>query len=226
MKKQKLTASKQTGFTVMKLLIGLLIVMGVGVIIALVYAATHKKPATEGIPSSSQTTKAEDPETAANRTADWVPYSSTVGKYSLEYPPTWATPENSENCSPGLLLLAKNRLIVGRCASDYMGQISVMSVPNDKSKDYVLNDSAFSDIKTENISVDKQGGSRQSGTSKGTGSGEIKILPEGTKLVLYTFYVAGDINRTYVAQYQQRPRYPDTLGDFDLMIKQTLKFSK
>lgn len=224
MRKQKRSNKrKQTGFSSVKLLVVVGVIMVIGMIATIIYAVTQKK--TEEPKPTDQASQTFSPDAVESLTADWVTYVNDAGKYSLKYPNSWVVPPNRENCSPELFLVASNRIVLGQCASSFMGQMYVTSVAGDKSADYVMKDEAYSEIKSENLTVDGQGGSRQSGTSKGTGSGEMEIVAEGVEVVLYTFYVPPQ-SRTYIARYEkrQKPRYPDVLSNFDLMIKNTLKF--
>lgn len=75
------------------------------------------------------------------------------------------------------------------------------------------------------MTVDNIEGTRETGAAMGHMDEKFAVpgLPDGTKVVVYSFHAHG---RTYVAQYTQRSSYPDVLRDFDLMVTKTLKFSK
>jgi hypothetical protein len=86
----------------------------------------------------------------------------------------------------------------------------------------------YRDMNSRKVTVDNIEGARESGAANGQFSEKYEEknilpgLPDGTKVVIYSFYTHG---RTYVAEYNHRIGEPDILRDFDLMITKTLKFS-
>lgn len=209
------------------ILIGLVAIL-VAIGLYLWYGKTHLKGSVEPVSKTTETPKATpDP------TAGWKSFTSTSGKFSLKYPPTWVQPVHQDLCTPSIL---QNSIYLGptadtvlHCASSYFGMIGVVSVDGDKSSQYVLggnyagsaigstyNSSSVQDVKADGVS-----GKRFSGTVKTSPDGP-GSMPVGTKAVLYVFVTNG---RTYMAFYTQQPTgNPDVLADFDTMIQKTLKF--
>lgn len=156
-------------------------------------------------------------------TAGWTAYSNAKGAFSLKYPVSWVTATNPELCSDGIVLLGPNAASVGKCGSDFIGQIYVTSSDGDSRTDRKLSSSLYVDITTESVTVTGVTGQKQTGTSKDTSGMEaIGSVPDGSKNIIYIFYTNG---KTYVAQYIQRPTDTDVHSDFDLLVTKTLKFS-
>jgi hypothetical protein len=116
---------------------------------------------------------------------------------------------------------------VGQCASDNFGQIYVSSTEGRRLDEHKLATSnyPYQNIASRKATVDNIEGRRETGTAMGQTDAKFEMpgLPDGAKVVVYSFYAHG---RTYVAQYTQRTGDPDVLRDFDLMVTKTLKFSK
>jgi hypothetical protein len=161
-----------------------------------------------------------------DETAGWEPYISAEGKFSLRHPKNWVRPANPEDCTPGLFMAGANAESAGACASDSFGQIYVSSTEGDHISDHKLATNAYpyQNVTSQQAPADNIKGTRETGTAKGQMSEQFAMpgLPDGTKVVVYSFYAHG---RTYVAQYTQRSGDPDVLRDFDLMVTKTLKFS-
>jgi hypothetical protein len=159
-------------------------------------------------------------------TAGWTPYISAEGKFSLRHPKNWVRPTNPEDCTPGLFMAGANAESAGACASDSFGQIYVSSTEGDHIGDHKLATNAYpyQNVTSQQAPADNIKGTRETGTAKGQMSEQFAMpgLPDGTKVVVYSFYAHG---RTYTAQYTQRSGDPDVLRDFDLMVTKTLKFS-
>ena len=178
--------------------------------------------------SSKEQTKQQKSQPAEiDETAGWTPYTSAEGKFSLRHPKNWARPTEPELCTPGLFMAGANADSVGQCASDNFGQIYVSSTEGNHIKEHKLTTSNYphQNITSRKASIDNIEGWRETGTAMGQTDAKFEMpgLPDGAKVVVYSFYGQG---RTYVAQYTQRIDDPDVLRDFDLMVTKTLKFSK
>jgi hypothetical protein len=161
-----------------------------------------------GTATKSAKKTAPAPAPQADPTANWTAYSSQSGQFSLKYPSTWVKLPNTQS--------------VGHCQSDNSGQMYITSLTGDKRDENKLSGSIFPDLLSKVVSVDNVQGERLSGTSNGSGQGiGYGTDDKGAKVVIYLFYTNG---QTYVASYYQN-NYPDVLGDFDLMVTKTLKFS-
>jgi hypothetical protein len=176
-----------------------------------------------GTTAKASKKKQTNPPAKTDPLFDWLAYSSKTGKYSLKYPPSWAT-ASKEGCDvdDSFILLGGDSKSVGKYCADGGGQMYISSVEGDHRADDTLKTSEWKEIVKTSITVDKVVGERQSGTAfgqEGTGVGE---LPDGSKQIRYTFYTNG---RTYTANYIQTGSYPNVLNDFDLMVTKTLKFS-
>jgi hypothetical protein len=176
-----------------------------------------------GTATKSAKKTAPAPAPQADPTANWTAYSSQSGQFSLKYPSTWVKSANNQYCdNNGFLLLGPNTQSVGHCQSDNSGQMYITSLTGDKRDENKLSGSIFPDLLSKVVSVDNVQGERLSGTSNGSGQGiGYGTDDKGAKVVIYLFYTNG---QTYVASYYQN-NYPDVLGDFDLMVTKTLKFS-
>ncbi len=215
----------QKGFTAIE---GLLILIIVGILGGTgwyVYNAHNKTADTfnnadQANSSVVKYTKKAKP--AVDPTADWTSYSSKDGQYSLKYPKTWATAAHPELCSAGLLLLGADAKSVGACASENAGQVEVVSISGDSSKDAELKTGYVSITKTS-VTVGTVVGVKMVGTASGqVTSGAPGALADGTKVTKYIFYTN---SHTYTATYVQLASYPNALSDFNLMVTKTLNFS-
>jgi hypothetical protein len=161
-----------------------------------------------------------------DETADWTPYVSVEGAFSLRHPKNWIRPTEPDRCTPGLFMAGGDASSVGECASEYFGQIYVSSTEGDHLDDYKLAPRHYwyQDISSRKLTVDNVEGVRETGTAMGQTDEKNAMpgLPNGAKVVVYYFYAHG---KTYVAQYTQESGHPDVLRDFDLMVIRTLKFS-
>lgn len=166
----------------------------------------------------------------ADLTADWTPYTSDTGKFSLRYPKTWVQPLNRDLCTPELferaLYLGPDAGSVLKCASEYFGQMAVFSVDGDKRGDYGLG-ADYKDITKREVTVNGVTGQRISGVAVAPSPDAGFAPTEGTIEVHYVFYAPN--GTTYVARYTQAPKghspSTDVLSDFELMVTKTLKFS-
>jgi hypothetical protein len=162
-----------------------------------------------------------------DETANWTPYISAEGKFSLRHPKNWARPTEPELCTPGLFMAGADAKSVGQCASDNFGQIYVSSTEGWRLNEHKLTTGnyPYQNITSRKASVDNIEGWRETGTAMGQTDEKFEMpgLPDGAKVVVYSFYAHG---RTYAAQYTQRIGDPDVLRDFDLMVTKTLKFNK
>ncbi len=161
-------------------------------------------------------------------TADWTPFSSVKGKFSLRYPKRWVQPNNRDLCSPELfdraIYLGPDTGSVLKCVTEYFGQMSVLSADGDKRGDYDLG-AGYKDITNKEVNLNGIVGHRISGVA--TASDAAFRPAEGTIEVHYVFYSPAGV--TYVAKYIQTPKgqspSTDVLNDFDIMVTKTLKFS-
>jgi len=222
-----------TGFN----LAGLLLTLATVVIIGAAACSAHKAGQEAG---KSPDTASGASESGAKRidqqksqpaeideTADWTPYISAEGKFSLRHPKNWARPTEPELCTPGLFMAGADAKSVGQCASDNFGQIYVSSTEGRRLDEHKLatGNYPYQNITSRKASVDNIEGRRETGTAMGQTDEKFEMpgLPDGAKVVVYSFYAHG---RTYVAQYTQRIGDPDVMRDFDLMVTKTLKFGK
>jgi hypothetical protein len=176
--------------------------------------------------SAEQTGRQKGQPAEPDETDGWAPYVSAEGKFSLRYPKNWVRPTNPEYCTPGLFMAGANAESVGECASDSFGQIYVSSTEGNHISAHKLATNAYpyQNITSQQAQADNIKGTRETGTAKGQMSEQFAMpgLPDGAKVVVYSFYAHG---RTYIAQYTQRSGDPNVLRDFDLMVTKTLKFS-
>ena len=168
-----------------------------------------------------------------DETADWITYVSPKGGFSLRHPRSWAVgPKQSEYCGKAefSFTAGADADLVEDCGTEYYGQIYVsFEEGNQLGKHKIETDKDFyRNLSSRKVLVDNIEGTRESGTAMGQSSEKFEEkyvllgLPDGTKVVVYSFYVHG---RTYMAEYNHRIGEPDILRDFDIMITKTLKFS-
>ena len=108
----------QKGFTLVEVL--LLIIALTLIVFTGWYVWNNRdkdQPTTNAIKSTVKSKATPDP------TADWKPFTSAEGKYSLRYPSDWATASNQDACEGGILLLGPTPDTVGKCNSDGVGQM-------------------------------------------------------------------------------------------------------
>jgi len=181
------------------------------------------------IGNGEKNTEIRDQVPAGDITADWTPFSSQEGKFSLRYPRAWVQPSNRDLCSPELfkraIYLGPDAESVLKCASEYFGQMSVSSVEGDKRAEYNM-DAGYKEVTKKEVVVSGVTGHRISGVTAAASPGGAFSPIEGTIEVRYVFFTNGN---TYVARYTQAPKghSPSTnvMSDFDLMVTKTLKFS-
>ncbi len=212
------------GFSVVEALLILIIVGLLGFISWHIWDTKNKtgKNLNTSIQTEIKSDVQKDP------TASWKAYSSKEGQFSLKYPSTWKEPSNKEFCAPGLfnraVYLGANEESVRKCASSRFGQMYVRSDMGD-----LRNKSSFTDgyknVSEKEVVIGGIKGTRIAAITQG------QDLPEGgfsngSTAVRYILYTN---NITYVANYIYDPQitsfYQDVLGDFDLMVTKTLKFS-
>jgi hypothetical protein len=166
-----------------------------------------------------------------DETADWITYVGAVSRFSLRYPKYWAVghanPQNCIEAERSDFTAGANADLVADCGTEYVGQIYIYSNEGNELSSHKLTTDLYpyQDITSKKVMVDNIEGTREAGTAMGQMDAEkfaMPGLPDGTKVVIYSFYAHG---RTYVARYGQRIGDPDILRDFDLMITKTLKFS-
>jgi hypothetical protein len=223
----------QTGFSSAELLLILVVVGIIGSVGCYANKARQeagKSPdnaSSASEPGAGQTGQQKSQPAEIDETADWTPYISAEGKFSLRHPKNWARPTEPELCTPGLFMAGADAESVGQCASDNFGQIYVSSTEGRRLDEHKLATSnyPYQNITSRKATVDNIEGWRETGTAMGQTDAKFEMpgLPDGAKVAVYSFYAHG---RTYVAQYTQRTGDPDVLRDFDLMVTKTLKFSK
>ncbi len=161
-----------------------------------------------------------------DKTADWLAYSSPIGKFNLKYPAAWAQPDDPEACGPNFfdraLFLGGNSKAVLVCASEQLGQMMVASLDGDQRNISGLKaDSGYRDIQQKDVTVAGVKGSRITAKTISSQAEAVGGYPNGTLIVRYLFYSNGT---TYIASYVQPKPFPDVLADFDLMVTKTLRF--
>jgi hypothetical protein len=174
--------------------------------------------------SSAKPTKKADP------TANWQPYSSELGAFSLKYPKQWAQvpAANRASCNQGLfdrtLFLGADADSVLKCASEFFGQMAVGSVSGDKISDYSV-PSDYKNVVKKQVTANGVSGIRVSGIAGQKTDSDVFAPLEGTIAVVYAFEANGN---TYFATYIQAPKghapSKDVLSDFDTMVTKTLQF--
>jgi hypothetical protein len=164
-----------------------------------------------------------------DETADWITYVSPKGGFSLRHPKQWKVgPKQPQYCTDieSSFTAGANADLVAECGSEYFGQIFITSTEGNHLSDHKLATSLYpyQNITSQKVAIDQVEGSREAGAAKGQMDEKFEMpgLPDGAKVVIYSFYAHG---RTYVAKYEQKNDDPDILRDFDLMITKTLKFS-
>jgi hypothetical protein len=183
-----------------------------------VSSSQQKEDSTDSASKSADKLKTADP------TSDWVAYSNAEGNFSFKHPKSWVMPDNPEACSEGLVLLAPAKDSLGKCATESGGQIQISSTAGDNRGNYLMDESYYTARTSESATVNGVTGKKVSATVIGM-EDEVFVggLPNNTKTVMYVFYTD---DRTVVASYVQEPTFPDVLGDFNLLVTKTLKFSK
>jgi hypothetical protein len=155
-------------------------------------------------------------------TSSWTAYTDQTGTFSLKYPSNWVKATNPDMCTEGIFLAGPTVATAGKCGSDALSEVIVLSAQDDVRSTYHLNAANMSGAKllTTDVTANGVKGIKQTYTVTKEPEG---IGPEiGTTEVRYVFYAKG---YTYVAIYSQRPNDPDVLRDFDLLVTKTLKFN-
>jgi hypothetical protein len=197
--------------------------------------AAKQAPQQKGQPektdeTAKQTSQQKGQPEKTDETADWITYVGSVSRFSLRYPKYWAVghanPQNCTEAERSDFTAGANADLVADCGTEYIGQIYIYSNEGNELSSHKLTTSyyPYQNITSKKVTVDNIEGAREAGTAMGQGDEKFAMpgLPDGTKVVVYSFYVHG---RTYVAEYDHRIGEPDILRDFDLMITKTLKFS-
>jgi hypothetical protein len=195
-----------------------------------------KSPGNAGVtaePVAKQIQQRKSQPEKTDETADWITFVSPSGGFSLRHPRHWAVgPKQSQYCAKAEVSFTAgaDADLVEDCGTEYFGQIYVsFEEGNQLGKHKIETDKEFyRNLSRRKVMVDNIEGTRESGAAIGQSSEKFEEkyvllgLPDGTKVVVYSFYVHG---RTYMAEYNHRIGEPDILRDFDLMITKTLKFS-
>lgn len=192
-----------------------------------VWKQTSKKDNASGSTSQSTDKSSSDEKKTekkkADTTSDWVTYSNAEGAFSFKHPSKWVFAANPENCSDGLVLFAPTTDTLGKCATEFGGQMQVSSADGDVRDVYKFKEPYYKDVTDESVTVQDVEGNKYSTTVMGM-EDEVVIgsMPDNTRLVRYVFFVN---EKTYIASYVQEPEYPDVLSDFNLLVTKTFKFS-
>lgn len=156
--------------------------------------------------------------------ADWTPFSSSEGEYSLRHPPWWERAANLENCNPGLFMAGSEGKLAGRCGTESFGQITVSSVEGNHAGESELS-TGYTDIARTTVTIGGISGTKMTGEASGQQQ-ESEIgttgLSDGVEVTTYIFYTNG---RTYIATYRETIPPAGALRDFNTMIYKTLRFS-
>jgi hypothetical protein len=203
------------------LLVGVL-ALGLGLGVAVAKYASTGFPFTSPSPSASpRPTAPASPSSPAPAAAaaDWTRYTDTADDFALRYPAAWL----QRTCAGGghtTLYLAPTSATLGTCNSGNAGQIYIGAAGGDQRSTYTWATSGgYDNVKTQTVTVAGFTAARQ--TANVPDSAAAGPVP-GTKMTQYIVYANG---RTYIAVHAQAPGGPDTLADFDTMIKSTLEIS-
>ena len=225
----------QKGFAVVETALIIVILAIVGGTGYYIYQAnkktsnTYNSAAKAAQSSPSKVTKKKV--AAADPTANWTAYKSADGQFSLKYPADWVQPTNKDLCGAGFfdraVYLGPDTQSVLKCATEYFGQMGVVSAAGNQVDDYKRR---ISPVLYKNVVLTPATASHVSGTRISAlainQSDSLGGFPDNTVVVEYVFYANGN---TYVAKYAQVPagNYPSSnvLADFDLMITKTLQFN-
>lgn len=162
-----------------------------------------------------------------DETVDWRAYVGSVSRFSLRYPKYWAVghanPQNCTEAARSVFTAGANADLVADCGTEYFGQIYIYSNEGNELSNHKLATDLYpyQNITSKKVTVDNIEGTREAGTAMGQDDEKFAMpgLPDGTRVVIYSFYADG---RTYVARYEQRIGDPDISRDFDVMVTKTL----
>ncbi len=168
-------------------------------------------------------TQPTKPVSVSDPTASWNTYVSTGGPYNLRYNPNWkiATGADAGCVDPtdATLFLAPTDKALGKCGTEFAGQMHVFVVDGDQRTNSGPDSLNFKDITSADVTVDGIAGQRKTGVAIGN-----EFLTADSYQVTYIFYTK---NKTYIIGYEQDPSgalAKDVLSDFDLMVQNSLKF--
>jgi hypothetical protein len=154
----------------------------------------------------------------ADPTANWTPFSASIGKYSLRYKPGWKTQYCTYSGSDNLQLELSPDKLIGCNTGGSTPHIQMqVSTGSGSLSDYVA-DAGFTETKTD-VTVGGVGGHRYEGV-KGQKTA-LNYPPVGTKCIKYVLAANG---KNYLIKYYQQPGDADVSADFELLV-QTLKLS-
>lgn len=216
----------QKGFGIIE---GLLIIVVISIIGGAGYYVYQANKATNeslNNTGNSETAKQENEKSAETEEADptegWKEYVSTEGKFSFKYPANWLTADSPELCSEGTVMIAPTKETLGKCASDFGGQVLLSMYTGNETEAFRLRSDQYKNLTETKVEVDGVSGTRQAGVyspdQEPQGMGPVV----GTEEILYVFEVDGNV---FSAQYGQRPGFPDVKKEFDLIVTKTLKFN-
>jgi hypothetical protein len=215
------------------ILIVLLICGGVGFGVWKVTRSKKTTPTTTTIsPTSTQTTPSPSPTSPPLQTtappadplSGWQSYTDSYGKYTIKYPTTWVRQtDNASLCSQGLVLLASANSVLGKCASDAVGEVMVFAVKNVSVDSEKLTKKYYPDLKEVPITSNGITGVKQFGTYK-TPVGETNqgIGPvDGEVTEKYVFQKNSVV---YVLSYVQIKGHETDLETFDTIATKGFSF--
>jgi hypothetical protein len=149
-------------------------------------------------------------------------YKNEKWQFSIQYNPTWIT-EPCENDNSFMFFLAQTDNDLGKCHSDFGGQMSIFVASGNSVDDHTLSPSSFTAITNDEITVDSVKGKRMTGT--GTNADANPGYNKDYKVIEYVFFTN---DKTYSFRYTKTPddtQSQDITADFDTMIQNHLTFS-
>lgn len=214
----------QKGFSAVEAIIILIVVALLALGGWYVWKKNNKDTDTNKNTASQQKETPKEDEKPVDPTEGWTSYANEKGKYSLKHPASWVMASNLDACTEGLVLLAPSGATLGKCASEYFGQVGVSSREGDERDNFTFKEAYYTNVQDEPVTVAGITGNKYTTVVSGMDN-EVVVgaSPDNTKIVRYVFFTN---NRTYVADYIQEPTYPDALSDFNLIVTKTLKFTK
>lgn len=196
-------------------IIEVLIVVAIATALGAVYVKTQNARQEAAKKQQEQASKpvTDQPSVQADVTLNWTGFASASGHFSLRYNPKWKTRTCSDQ--PTMLMLAADDASLGVCNSGKVSQITITSDPF-QVQNYQSVETLTQKV-TADVTVSGVSGQRVSGIDIGTAA-----TAKGTVWIKYTFNSGG---RTYRLNYAQAPGQADISSDFELMVKNTLKFN-
>ena len=210
---------KEMGSSHIILLLIILIIIAIAGAAWYVWDKNKDKDTNTTNQNTSQNNNSSDDKSSDDPTDDWVVYSNTPGSFSFRHPASWVFAANPEICTDSLVLIAPTAETVGRCATEFSGEISASSVAGDERASFALDPAVYTSITSTPVTINGVTGTKQTGTINMTS--EIGGLPTDTETIQYTFFTGG---RSYIISYHQQPGYPDVSDDFETIVTRTFRF--